>query len=164
MELCDGAVQGLGGGAASQLKLHLFRWRAVVVGDDGSELLSMEGSVLDGGVAEPVRRGGREGGREGEREGGRGGGGEGERGGRERGREGREGGREGGRETKHVKILVKCKVSVKIEVQIQVNSSACTISFCVYTLHVHVRAVCTVAEITSSLEWIKACTRHNHGY
>lgn len=56
VELCHGSVQGLGGGATLELKVHLLGVGGAVAGgvDEGSELLGMEGSVLDGGICKPV--------------------------------------------------------------------------------------------------------------
>lgn len=58
VELRDGAVEGLGGRAALEFKVHLLRVRGAVGGgaDESGELLGMEGSVLDRGIREPGRK------------------------------------------------------------------------------------------------------------
>lgn len=57
VEFGDCAVQGLGSGSALEVKVHLFWVRGAVArgGDKSGELLSMEGSVLNGGVGEPAK-------------------------------------------------------------------------------------------------------------
>ena len=54
--LCDGAVEGLGGCSAGQLHLHLLRALGLRMFDQNFELLALEGSVLDRGVAVTAER------------------------------------------------------------------------------------------------------------